>query len=186
MKFGSTLDEEEINMFIQERTTIKKEKEEVSIEDKFKVKEKAENKEKKTKSKISQEKAQKKDSIESIQKLEPKINLIVEEDEEFHENLGQIVQGAKFTIYKIFDRRTKKLICKKVFTIDSKDENIFKQLKRTLKENDVLSCLEHPCICQLEGNEDMTTVALFLEFLEYKIIDVLSILNNTLKIIMLN
>lgn len=152
--------------------------------------------------KNSDEKQNQIEELESII-LPPNYNISFEkcvfdeEDEKFHQVLSRIGEGATSIAYKIFDQRTGQVMCKKVLKIVNNDRLAFKALQNSIKEFEVLSHLNHPCICRAIGintsefvkdtnvntNEvtDVTTVALFLEFQDYSITDYIKNMNNTLK-----
>lgn len=118
---------------------------------------------------------------------------IDEEDEKFHKFIRNIGEGTKSKLTLIFDTRTQKIMCKKVLKV-SENINDFRDLKSALREFEVLHFIHHPCICHAiginiseiirdeKGNE-MSTVALFMEFIELNLDVCLKkkILDNTIK-----
>ena len=138
------------------------------------------------------------DSYSNIDKLESNskepVNYFIDEnDEKHHKVLSKIGEGATSITYKVFDARNKKIMCKKIIKVLSKAESSFKVMQNSIKEFEVLWMLDHPCICRAIGintsetvndpniKQEMTTIAIFLEFEEYSITDILNIMNNTLK-----
>ena len=83
-------------------------------------------------------------------------------------------------------------MCKKILKYDP-EQISFKDLQNSMKEFDILHLISHPSICNAIGintaepisntEEDLTTIALFLEYLEHKLTDLITekALNNTLK-----
>ena len=145
---------------------------------------------------------------------------IGEEDEEHHEVLKKIGEGATSVAYKIIDRRTSEVMCKKVVK-NVEDEEAFNKLRNSLREFGALTSISHPSICGAIGmntsekveestsnkdsdydyddvdedddddekaknsrEKEKTTVALFLEYLPFKLKDVLKsdIMNDTLRV----
>ena len=121
---------------------------------------------------------------------------IGKEDEEFHQNLGEIGNGGTSITYKIKDARTDKLICKKVLRY--RPDQTFQDARNAMREFEFLSRIKHPCICKavcinileplqvnVNGeNQQITTIALFLEFVDHKLASILSdnnIATNTHK-----
>lgn len=117
---------------------------------------------------------------------------IGEDDEKFHIIVDRIGEGSTAVTFKIFDFRTNRTMCKKVIKFDHK--KTFKDLQNAIKEYEFLYSIHHPCICIAYGintceviknemNKEMTTVAIFLEHLEYSLSECLekNILNNTIK-----
>lgn len=122
-------------------------------------------------------------------------NCFVDDDEEnFHKYIEKIGEGATSITYKIIGTRTNNIMCKKVLKVDQKksthDERCEKhhQKIRSSQSN-------HPCICTAcyintqetvkDANIDdskNTTIAIFLEFLEFDLKKQLQNgMNNTLK-----
>lgn len=126
-------------------------------------------------------------------------NCFIGEDEEeaYHDVLDKVGEGATSVTYKVVDKRTGKFMCKKVLKENRDDKAAFKNLKDILKEFEVLHGMKYPCICKaigvntsepvkdgnLKSDKKITTVAIFLDFVENKLSDVLKsgIINNTLK-----
>lgn len=135
---------------------------------------------------------------------------IDENDEENHEIIKKIGEGATSIAYKIFDRRTSQFMCKKVVKKEE-GKNGLKTAQNSMKEFEVLHTIYHPCICHSIGInmqekipndsiniintnsdsdeevsqvEDSTTIALFLELLEIKLQDCLldKMFSNTMKV----
>lgn len=133
--------------------------------------------------------------IDSEQNKKNEINFFDESDEENFTNLGSIGEGGTAVTYKIIDNRNKNQICKKVIKY-KKGQSSIKDAQNVLKEFEVLNNLSHPCICKVYGintqeklevfdkgkKKEMTTIALFLEYLEYNLDEVLKMkINNTMK-----
>ena len=140
-------------------------------------------------------------------------NFFIGEDDEEHQKVIKMIgEGATSIAYKVIDERTSEVMCKKVVKCTD-DEGSFKKLQNSMKEISVLKEIDHPSICKAIGfnmqekisnlkiqkdeekeeeienedeeeeEEEKTTVALFLEFIPYKLKDILktSLMNNTLK-----
>ena len=65
-------------------------------------------------------------------------------------------------------------MCKKVIKISEENESIFELATNSLKEITVLLKIDHPCICKGIGiniqekiDDELTTIAIFTEFLQY-------------------
>ena len=174
------------------------------------------------------ETARKKKKAETKSEAKKDAVFIGDEDEQFHEVVEKIGEGATSIAYKVFDNRDHRVMCKKVLKTDDKQVS-FDKFRNSLKEFEALISLDHPCICKAvgvniqekvennkkssrksgtEGRDDpddveyesdnddddeddnkekkqeKTTVALFTEFLPYKLKDSLEkgIINNTLKV----
>ncbi|KAK8843106.1 hypothetical protein M9Y10_025297 [Tritrichomonas musculus] len=140
---------------------------------------------------------------------------IGEEDEEHHQVLKKIGEGATSIAYKIIDDRTSEVMCKKVVKI-VEDEEAFNKLRNSMREFGALTSISHPSICRAIGmntsekveentsnkdsdydyneededergernKKEKTTIALFLEYLPFKLKDVLKsdIMNDTLRV----
>ncbi|KAK8843865.1 hypothetical protein M9Y10_024941 [Tritrichomonas musculus] len=124
-------------------------------------------------------------------------NYFIDEDEEkkFHTNIGQIGDGSTSVTYKIVDTRSNIPMCKKVIKYRNGQTTI-KDAQNALKEFNVLYSIDHPCICRslylniaepidivVNGKKQtVTTIALFLEFEEYTLNEVLTWnINNTFR-----
>lgn len=122
-------------------------------------------------------------------------NYFIDDDDEMYQIvLGEIGKGSTSISYKIFDTKRNQVMCKKVIYLD-KNEFSFKEMRNAMKEFEILHVMNHPCICQAigintsevikneESEEEITTIALFLEFIDYKLKDLMTknYLNNTLK-----
>ena len=119
-----------------------------------------------------------------------------DEESEFHSEGVKISEGATSITYKVIDIRTNIPMCKKVLKYRSNQTSI-KDAKNALKEIEVLHSISHPCICKAfyinmqepikiineDGEEEeTTTIALFLEFVDYSLTDILKKkINNTSK-----
>ena len=121
----------------------------------------------------------------------PSIGLI--EDEKNHEVISKISEGESSEVFKVIDKGTGELLCKKIFKEFNADENSIEKIV-------AISEIDHPCICKEIGysmqenqsqrdgfNENdqlKTTVSLFYEFLPYNVEEVMrkGMLNNTLKV----
>ncbi|KAK8871923.1 hypothetical protein M9Y10_007669 [Tritrichomonas musculus] len=152
------------------------------------------NKQKKTIQEL-EEKMKSKNQSSSVSKETKSDNYFIgEDDEKYQIVLEEIGKGSTSISFKIIDTRWNQVICKKVIYLD-KNEVSFKEMQNAMKEFEILYVMKHPCICQAigintsemikneENNEEMTTVALFLEFIDYKLKDLMTkkYLNNTLK-----
>lgn len=137
------------------------------------------------------------DKNQSLNKPEEMYNFICggDEDENF-ENLGEVGRGATSIAYKIIDKRTSKVMCKKIVS-QVNDEEKFRKLQNAMKEFETLVRMNHPCICRVIGynlqeklfqdindSDEKTTVAIFIEYLPFKLQEYVTnkkIMNNTLK-----
>lgn len=122
------------------------------------------------------------------------INIIDDDIESrYHINIGKISDGSTSISYKIIDSRTMAPICKKVLKYKCNQVTI-KDAQIALKEYQIINNVSHPCICRIIGistsepiesknkKVKMTSIAMFFEFAEYKLVDVLKkSINNTLK-----
>lgn len=120
-------------------------------------------------------------------------NYIIGADiEETHKILGKIGEGATSITYKVIDINTQKIMCKKILKITN--NSTFQDQFNATKEFEVLYTINHPCICHAFGynptepvqdstEAGMTTIAIFLEYLEYSLKECLekNILNDTFK-----
>ena len=116
-------------------------------------------------------------------------NYFIDEDEErkFHTNIGQIDDGSTSVTYKVIDKRSNIPMCKKVVKYRNGQTTI-KDAQNALKEFSVLYSIDHLCICRslylntaepidivVNGKKQtVTTIALFLEFEEHSLNDVLA------------
>lgn len=121
-------------------------------------------------------------------------NCYIGEDKEvYFETVKKIGEGTTSVAYKIIDKRTLKPFCKKVLNVE---DVTFDDVQNAVKEFQVLHSLHHPSIChavginpaevlpgQTKDGNEVTTVALFLEYIDYTLKDCLSknLLNSTLK-----
>lgn len=117
---------------------------------------------------------------------------ITEEDEKFHVVIQQTGKGENSISYKVVDKRTNLVMCKKVLQ-QIEDKKTVKTIQNVLKEFEILHDFNHPCLCKAIGiniaepvsnkddEDELTTIALFLEFLDYSLVDLLNTLDNTLK-----
>lgn len=111
---------------------------------------------------------------------------------EFHTDPVHVGEGGTSITYKVVDKRTKVPICKKVLKFRNGQSTI-KDAQNAMKEFEVLHMITHPCICKAIGinlhealkianDEETTTIALFFEFVEYSLIDILrKKISNTSK-----
>ncbi|KAK8876221.1 hypothetical protein M9Y10_006412 [Tritrichomonas musculus] len=90
---------------------------------------------------------------------------IGDDDKEFQEVLGKI--GETSNMYKVYDKRRKEAMRKKVLKIE--DNIPMKDVQNTYKEFEVIYSMKHPCICKAIGfnpqdeiKEGITTIAIFL------------------------
>lgn len=126
-----------------------------------------------------------------IQKESNKCLFIDEEDEKYHVFVEQISQNNFFILTKIIDIRNDRVMCKKTLITE---EDSFKHLKNIMKEFDLFQSIDHPCICKMYGintsetlktetDEDITTISLFLEYIDYDLNDCINKkkLSNTIK-----
>lgn len=121
-----------------------------------------------------------------------------DETEQFHKVLSKVGEGLTSVVYKVVDTRTDQIMCKKILKFDPSSPPDFKNMKNAMKEFDILYKISHPCICKFlyintqetikdanvddESGQEATTIALFLEFLEFDLKKLIkSGLNNTLK-----
>lgn len=120
-----------------------------------------------------------------------------DEELEFLSDPVKIGEGSTFIAYKVFDSRTKSPMCKKVLKCTSKIT--MKNAQNAMKEFEILRKISHPCICKAininigekieikdeDGDQlESTTIALFLEFVDYKLSDILKKedISNTSKV----
>ncbi|KAK8898306.1 hypothetical protein M9Y10_000589 [Tritrichomonas musculus] len=131
------------------------------------------------------------------------------EDEEFQEVVGKLGGGATSEVFKVIDKRTGEVMCKKVIK-EVSDEAAFKTLQNSLRELETVCKIEHPCICESLGynmqepvqqarnkkdDDDeydyeykekvkKTTIALFFELLPFSVKEVIEkgLMSNTLKV----
>ena len=117
------------------------------------------------------------------------------DEEEFQEIEKKIGEGGTSEVFKVSDKRTGEVMCKKVIK-EISDDKAFKTLQNAVKEIEVSGSVRHPCICDLLGyntpehlpvfgkESEKTTVALFFELLPYSVKEVASksLLSNTLKV----
>ncbi|KAK8838865.1 hypothetical protein M9Y10_032907 [Tritrichomonas musculus] len=117
------------------------------------------------------------------------------DEEEFQEVEKKIGEGGTSEVFKVSDRRTGEVMCKKVIK-EISDDRAFKTLKNAVKEIDISQSVRHPCICDFLGyntrerlpvigkESEKTTVALFFELLPFSVKEVASknLLSNTLKV----
>ena len=115
------------------------------------------------------------------------------DDEEHFETVKKLGEGMNSIVFKIIDKRTNVPLCKKVLKVENAS---FKDMQNAVKEFEILHNLRHPCLCyaiaintsevycdENETDDEITTVAIFLEFIDFTFKDCLSnnMLNNTLK-----
>lgn len=147
----------------------------------------------------------------------PKNNIFFSNEKRDNQKvIKKICEGTTSISYKVIDKRTMQVMCKKVIK-NNNDEFIVKKLQNSMKDISALLDINHPCICHTigfnsaeqlprtsdkgeyesyddyeeeeEGEEEedfeapKTTVALYLEYLPYKLNEYLKsdIMNNTLK-----
>lgn len=119
---------------------------------------------------------------------------IDEEDEKYHVFVEIIKENQFYILKKVIDIRNKQVMCKKILI---PEDNDFKHLKNVMKKFEFFPFIDHPCICKIYGvntneilnNESqndeavITTVALFLEYLDFDLKDCLAkgMLTNTIK-----
>lgn len=111
-----------------------------------------------------------------------------EEEAKFHTKPIKIGEGGTSITYKVVDTRTKVPMCKKVLKYN-KGQTTIKDAQNALKEFEVLYSITHPCICKAIGiniqeemeitnddgeQEEIETIALFLEYLDYNLNDILN------------
>ena len=115
-------------------------------------------------------------------------NFFIDEstEDEFIRVIGKIGEGATSIAYKCIDTRTKQPLCKKVLKYNSEQINM-KDAQNAMKEFQVLHDIDHPCICKSfyinteepidiinkDEEDTITTISLFLEFVEYGLSDIL-------------
>lgn len=116
---------------------------------------------------------------------------IDDEEEKFYVIEKKIGEGATSVAYKVVDKRDGREMCKKVLKIDT-NKTTFEDAQNAVKEFEVLRILKHPCICrsiginpqeEVESNEEVTTIALFLEYCPISLKSLLDNkkLDNTMK-----
>lgn len=121
---------------------------------------------------------------------EKELSFVGSDGEQYIEEVEQIGEGDTSVVYKVFDTRTKKTMCKKVIKL--KEETAFKNVQNAIKEFEFLVSFHHPCICQaiglntsekVKGKKDQTTIAIYLEYYKYNLKNFLreTIINNTIK-----
>ena len=126
-----------------------------------------------------------------IKKKNANENIFIDDEieESFHVVLEELKEDELYQELKIIDRRNCLVMLKKILKTEERIQ--FKDLQNTIKEFDVLNKINHPCICKIYGinlNEkvgnDLTTVALFLEFNDYDLSTFLDqkILSNSMKV----
>lgn len=143
----------------------------------------------------SKEMKQKIEEAFSLKKSDEKYYIDNEEEKEIYIDAGKIGEGASSITYKVIDKRTNVPYCKKVLKFNNGE---IEDAKRAMNEFHVMHELSHPCICKSiyiniiepleilndEGKkETVTTIALFLEFVEYNLKKVLEskLISNTFK-----
>lgn len=137
---------------------------------------------------------------------------IDDEDEKNFQVIKKIGEGATSIAYKIVDKRTGSILCKKMLKTEDNGDNKFYELKNNFKEFEVLHSINHPCICKAVGvdlqakvestddtekfpkevsddddndkKETITTIAVFMKYMPYSLKKCLETgqLNNTLKV----
>ena len=126
-------------------------------------------------------------------KAEPANYYIVEDEEKFYQVVGVIEENDKKIVYKVKNTKTNNLFLKVVWKI-IKDKTGFAEQKRATNEYFILYNLNHPSICRAVAanpvetiknvdNENVTTFAMFTEFIENNLKDCLDnkVLDNTTK-----
>lgn len=120
--------------------------------------------------------------------------IINDKDEANHEVLSELNNGYTSVSFKINDTKTNQLMCKEIISIE-KHQSTKRKIQNAAKEFETIFKLTHPCICKAYGindaeiifdeekKEEITTIAIFTEFIDYKLKDCLEkeIINNTLK-----
>ena len=107
-------------------------------------------------------------------------------DEQNFTNLGLIGESPTSYTYKLIDNRDMSHICKKVIKYKS-GQTTAKDVQKVLQKYSDIYSTNHPCLCQAYGiskssEEQLTTVSLFYEYIEYGLNDLLSVrINNTMK-----
>lgn len=103
---------------------------------------------------------------------------IGDDDKEFQEVLGKIGEGETSITYKVYDKRRKETMCKKVLKIE--DNITMKDVQNAYKEFEVIYSMKHPCICKAIGfnpqdeiRKGVTTITIFLEYLQHNMNEVL-------------
>ena len=152
----------------------------------------------KGKSPITTDKQKEEEEEGSQYKVRKRDSIVGPEDEEFQEVVSKIGEGATSEVFKVIDKRTGEVMCKKV--IKECDESVaFKTLQNSVKEIETVQSIHHPCICESfgynmqeelprnkeDGHKDdseededddydkekvqKTTIALFFEFLPFTV-----------------
>lgn len=110
-----------------------------------------------------------------------------ETESERYTNIGKIGEGATSTTYKLIDKKTQKPICKKILKYNNGQTTI-KDAQNAMKEFQILYQMDHPGVCKAlfintsetieiankNQTEKVTTISLFLEFLDFNIKDFVS------------
>ena len=118
---------------------------------------------------------------------------IDDDDEKQQKNVSKIGEGNSCVAFKVIDHRTKQVLCKKI--IKNNEFDGFNELKKKIKELEILQKNSHPCICEMicanlqekcnekDGDDEYTTAAFFFEYLPYSLKELIenNSLNNTLK-----
>ena len=126
-------------------------------------------------------------------KAEPANYYIGVDEEKFYQVVGVIEENDKKIVYKVKNTKTNNLFLKVVWKI-IKDKTGFAEQKRATDEYFLLYNLDHPSICRAVAanpvetiknvdNENVTTFAMFTEFIENNLKDCLDnkMLDNTTK-----
>ena len=87
------------------------------------------------------------DEEERFHKHKDKFLFFGEGEESHQKVICKIGEGATSIAYKVVDERTKEVMCKKVFKVDTKRTTI-KDLQNIMKEYEILTQIHHPCICE--------------------------------------
>lgn len=72
------------------------------------------------------------------------------EEEENQEVVSKIGEGATSEVFKVLDKNSGQVMCKKVIK-EVSDNSAFKTLQNSVKEIEVLLGIHHPCICEALG-----------------------------------
>ena len=129
---------------------------------------------------------------EENQKKEGNSNIFIgEDDEKFHVFVSTISKNDFSISHKIIDIKNHRMMCKKILI---PEDRLFEHMQKAIKEFELLHSINHPCICKIYGintseviqedDEEITTIALFLEYIEFDLKDCLNnkMLTNTIKV----
>lgn len=111
----------------------------------------------------------------------------------FFRTLGIIAEGNHSISYRVVDTRNNKVFCKKVLKVNQNHKKVEMDIDNIYKHFSIIHAISHPCVCAAYGintsekvdekQPDLVTTALFLEYLEFNLKDMINspFLSNTLK-----